>query len=98
MAENTTLYVSDLDGTLLNPNAVLSEYTKNELNKLISCGINFTVATGRTTDAAKEIMNDIELNIPIITFNGVIVYDVKQKNYIKVYWIPLKQLKILLPY
>ncbi len=93
MAEGKTLYVSDLDGTLLNQNAALSEYPKNALNKLISCGINFTVATGRTTDATKKIMADIELNIPIISFHGAIIYDVKQKSYIKVYWLAAKAVK-----
>lgn len=93
MAEAKTLYVSDLDGTLLNHNAVLSEYTKNGLNKLISCGINFTVASGRTIDAAKEIMADIELNIPMISFNGAIIYDVKQKSYVKVYWFTAAAVK-----
>lgn len=93
MAEGKTLYVSDLDGTLLNQNAALSEYTKNALNKLISYGINFTVATGRTTDATKKIMADIELNIPIISFHGAIIYDVKQKSYIKVYWLAAEAVK-----
>ena len=50
MAEGKTFYVSDLDGTLLNQNSTISEFTKIELNKLISSGINFTVATGRTTN------------------------------------------------
>lgn len=93
MAEAKTLYVSDLDGTLLNHNAVLSEYTKNRLNKLISSGINFTVVSGRTIDAAKQIMADIQLNIPIISFNGVIIYDVKQKSPIKVYWLTAETVK-----
>lgn len=93
MPEGKTLYVSDLDGTLLNQNATLSEYTKNTLNKLISCGINFTVATGRTIDATKKIMRDIDLNIPIISFNGVIIYNVKQKSHIKVYWLAAEAVK-----
>lgn len=93
MAEAKTLYVSDLDGTLLNHNAVLSEYTKNRLNKLISGGINFTVISGRTIDAAKQIMADIELNIPIISFNGAIIYDIKQKSPIKVYWLTAEAVK-----
>jgi 5-amino-6-(5-phospho-D-ribitylamino)uracil phosphatase len=93
MTEDKTLYVSDLDGTLLNQNASLSEYTINLLNKLISSGINFTVATGRTTDATKKIMADIDLNIPIISFNGAIIYSIKQKNYIKVYWLANETVK-----
>ncbi|WP_455716366.1 HAD family hydrolase, partial [Anaerosporobacter sp.] len=85
MSECKTLYVSDLDGTLLNHDATLSDYTKNTLNKLISYGIDFTVATGRTTDATIKIMEDIHLNTPIISFHGAIIYDVNQNSYIKVY-------------
>lgn len=80
-----TLFISDLDETLLNKNSVLSEYTKSILNKLISFGVSFTVATGRTTDAAQQIMSEIKLSVPIITFNGAIVYDTTEKSYVKVY-------------
>ena len=38
-AEEKTLYVTDLDGTLLGPDAALSEYTKHTLNKLIAGGL-----------------------------------------------------------
>lgn len=79
-----TLYISDLDGTLLDRNAALSEYTKASLNRLIARGVHFTVATGRTTDAAIIIMNDIKLNVPLISFNGVVVYDTMQKHCVKV--------------
>ena len=69
MAMEKILYISDLDGTLLDKNSMLSEYTKNALNELISQGVCFSIATGRTTDAAKKIMSGVELNIPIVTFN-----------------------------
>ena len=85
-----TLYVSDLDATLLDRRSMVSGYTKSALNKLISRGIHFTIATGRTTDAARAIMADIELSVPIITFNGVIIYDVKNRCYVKVYRLSAK--------
>jgi hydroxymethylpyrimidine pyrophosphatase-like HAD family hydrolase len=47
-----TLCISDLDGTLLNKNAELSEYTADALNDLIAKGLRFSVATART--AAKR--------------------------------------------
>ena len=43
------LYVSDLDGTLLNSNKVVSNYSKNILNNLIKKGVLFTVATAKNT-------------------------------------------------
>lgn len=38
-------------------------------------------------------MADIELNIPIISFNGAIIYDLKQKSYVKVYWLTAEAVK-----
>ena len=81
------LYISDLDGTLLNQSAELSEYTKNKLNKLIESGINFSIATARSTTSTCKIMEGVNLNIPIILMNGVSVYDFKQKKYIKTHFI-----------
>jgi len=45
--EQRTLYISDLDGTLLNSRKVLSDYTRNTLNSLIEMGVNFSVQDNR---------------------------------------------------
>lgn len=39
-----TLYISDLDGTLLNSGAEISEFTQDTLSKLLLQGLNFTIA------------------------------------------------------
>lgn len=90
MNKPKTLYISDLDNTLLNSDSELSDYTKNTLNELVSKGIDFTVATGRTTDAAQQIMSDVELIIPIVSFNGVVIYSAKEKRCEKVFWLSTK--------
>ena len=41
------LVISDLDGTLLNENHLLSEYTKKVIEKLNEKGVPFFLATGR---------------------------------------------------
>lgn len=46
------LFISDLDGTLLNGNAEVTEFTRNTLNRLIAKGLNFTAATARTLASA----------------------------------------------
>ena len=68
MTEGKTLYVSDLDGTLLNQHAVLSDYTKKALNQLITYGIDFTVATARTIDATKKLMVKLPSIMPLCSF------------------------------
>ena len=42
------LYITDLDGTLLNQNASISPYSEQVIKKIIKQGIHFTIATGRS--------------------------------------------------
>ena len=93
MKKGKTLFISDLDDTLLDKSSVLSSYTKQALNDLISRGIDFTVATGRSTDAVEKMMSDIVLNIPIVSFNGAAIYDIRHNNYVKVFWISPESIK-----
>ncbi|MEG2769864.1 MAG: HAD-IIB family hydrolase, partial [Oscillospiraceae bacterium] len=70
-----TLYISDLDGTLLNNASQISEYTKNTLNSLIAKGMLFSVATARGASTIMQLFNGISLNLPIVTLTGAIIYD-----------------------
>lgn len=73
------LYVSDLDGTLLNDNSEISELTKNLVNSLDQD--YFVVATGRAYKVARQICKDINCDY-IISFNGAIIYDCNQDQII----------------
>ena len=42
------LYVSDLDGTLLDNDTSLSQYSKDTLNAMLDQGLLFTVAGARS--------------------------------------------------
>lgn len=77
-----TLYVSDLDGTLLDSNANISYTSKSILNDLIKDNINFTIATARTPATVVDIMSGIDINFPIITMNGSAIYDISTLKYI----------------
>ncbi|MFO7611764.1 MAG: HAD-IIB family hydrolase [Clostridia bacterium] len=78
-----TLYISDLDGTLLNGGAELSEFTAVALRKLIDGGIHFTIATARTAATVGHILGRVPMNVPVILMNGVLIYDIRKKLYIK---------------
>lgn len=82
------LYVSDLDGTLLNSDKEISDYSKTELNKLIDNGVNFTIATARTSATVVDMLEGLNIKLPIALMNGVLIYDIKENNYIKVEEIP----------
>ncbi len=49
-----TLYVSDLDGTLLRSDGRTSEYTNRVINRLTEKGMVFSYATARSLTTAKK--------------------------------------------
>lgn len=77
------LFVSDLDGTLLNSKAELSDVTTDIINKGIQQGLEFTISTARTPATALKIIEGLNLKLPIMMMNGVLIYDMEQKKYIK---------------
>jgi Cof subfamily protein (haloacid dehalogenase superfamily) len=79
-----TLYISDLDGTLLNGSAELSEYTKATLNAMIAQGLNFSAATARTLPSASKILSGLTLRVPVVLMNGVLIYDMERQEYTRV--------------
>ena len=84
MEKDRTLYISDLDGTLLNSSAELSEYAVNTLNRLIKNGLQFSVATARTLATAEKILAGVGLRNPIALMNGVLIYDMGLKCFSQV--------------
>lgn len=81
-----TLYISDLDGTLLNNEAEISEKSVNLLNKFILKGNFFTVATARTAASVVKMLAKVSINIPVVLMNGVASYDICKKEYINVHF------------
>lgn len=74
---SSTLYVSDLDGTLLGFDSRLSEYTITMLNRLHSEGMLFTYATARSYETAKRVTGRLKLHVPVIVYNGTFIIDEK---------------------
>jgi hypothetical protein len=81
------LFISDLDGTLLNRNAELSEETVIILNELIKKGLNFTAATARSPASIGQILDGLDLQLPLILMNGVLIYDPVSKGYERIHTI-----------
>jgi hydroxymethylpyrimidine pyrophosphatase-like HAD family hydrolase len=69
------LVAIDLDGTTLNSDHELTEYTLNTLRKLGSKGIKIAIATGRSITAVTKIIRALNLSqseIPIVCYNGAL--------------------------
>lgn len=70
-----TLYVSDLDGTLLRRDQTLSRYTLETLNGLIGEGMHFAYATARSAITARKVTQGLALRVPFVVYNGAFVLD-----------------------
>ena len=75
------LFISDMDGTLLDSNARVSKISTEIINDLTSKGLNFTVATARTPISALPILKDVNITSPIILMNGALLYSPADKNF-----------------
>lgn len=70
-----TLYITDLDGTLLRPDETVSAYTVQVLNRLIREGMLFSYATARGVMSAAPLLKDVRLSLPAIINNGTSIVD-----------------------
>lgn len=69
------LIVFDLDGTLLNRSSTISDYTRDTLVLLGERGIAYTVATGRTLHATRDLIQGHGFQLPQIYKNGVVIWN-----------------------
>ncbi|MBD2570122.1 HAD family hydrolase [Anabaena lutea] len=72
-----TIYISDLDGTLLTKNAVLSDFSKSKLQELLQDGLLFTVASARSVVSMGVALDGLKLPLPIVEFNGAFISDLE---------------------
>lgn len=75
------LVVFDLDGTLLDKDSSISEFTRDTLHRLSERKIAYTVATGRTLHASRDILSGHQFNLPQIYKNGVVIWHPQQQKY-----------------
>ena len=70
-----TLYVTDLDGTLLRSDQRVSAYSCSVINDLVSHGLIFSYATARSIITAQKATARLNAQMPLIVYNGTFVID-----------------------
>ena len=70
-----TLYISDLDGTLLNRQGQLSDDTRAGLTELLQQGLLFTVASARHVVSIRQLLAGLPLALPVVSSNGAFISD-----------------------
>ena len=67
------MLVLDIDGTIFKKDYTASERVKQTLKSLVKKGIKVVLCTGRMYAATKQIAKELELNTPVISYQGGLV-------------------------
>lgn len=68
------LYVTDLDGTLLNQKDRINEKSLEIINGRVEEGMLFTYATARSLVSASVVTEGLTTKIPVIAYNGAFIF------------------------
>lgn len=76
-----TLFVSDLDGTLLNADSRISPMSATMLNEAIDKGALFSIATARTPSTVDTLMREVHTKLPYIVMTGSALWNRDTHDY-----------------
>ena len=74
------LLISDLDGTLLPFDKRIPPEDLEIIRQFQAAGGRFTIATGRTYEAASVYLEQVQPNAPVILYNGAMLFDPVKKQ------------------
>lgn len=67
------LFITDLDGTLLDDDKAIPQENQIAIQKLVDQGIHCTVFTGRSYHSGKEIVEKLGIQLPVVFQNGALI-------------------------
>jgi len=89
------LIASDLDETLLNKRAELTERTVRALKSAMDAGALVSLASGRMVQAMERYAGAIGVNAPLIAFNGALIYDCRTKAPLEAREVPVEDARLV---
>ena len=78
------VFISDLDGTLLQRDATLSSQSRDVLQRVIDAGVAFSVASARSVTSMRVVLAGLQLRLPVIEFNGAFISDLQSGRHLVV--------------
>ena len=69
------MLVSDIDGTILGASNEITSRVKAAIKKASEKGLKIVIATGRMHSATVHITKELELDTPVISYQGAIIRD-----------------------
>lgn len=93
---NDTLYVSDMDGTLLGSDSLVSKRSAEIISDLSRRGALITVATARTPATVVPLLSETFTAAPAIVMTGAAQWDRTPGEYRNVHFIPHADLELII--
>ncbi|HIV11305.1 MAG TPA: HAD family hydrolase [Candidatus Faeciplasma avium] len=82
------IFVTDMDGTLLTKNKGVSKRNLELIRRFQSQGGLFGLATGRPVHTTRRYLDILTPDLPLILYNGCIVYDHKTNSIVHGDYLP----------
>jgi len=92
------LICTDCDGTLTDKDGNLSEENVNAIRYFQQEGGRFTLATGRFPDHLKKYEGQLKVNAPVVSLNGVLVFDTEKNEALAKYPMDTKSAMKIMQY
>ena len=89
------LIATDLDETLLDKRAELTERTVRAMKRAMEAGALVSLASGRMVKAMARYAEAIGVNAPLIAFNGALTYDYYSKVALDAREVPLEDARLV---
>ncbi|MCH5585740.1 HAD family hydrolase [Shimazuella sp. AN120528] len=90
------LLVADLDGTLLNSANQIPHIVKKRINDFRRNGGRFSIATGRSLAECKIYLEELQVEEPVIIYNGAAIYLPLEDRIIPLYTLSMNLMETLL--
>ena len=91
-----TLYVTDLDGTLLNSDSHLTQESYEILQPLIDDGLNLAIASARSHNSILSIIEPLKVKLPILCHNGTFIFDPNNEKFIHTVTLPDEDIECII--
>ena len=90
-----TLYLTDLDGTLLRSDERVSEYTMDVINRFVQNGGYFSYATARSIVSASKATAGLAVEFPAICYNGAFIIGNKSNEVLRSNYFSQEEITIV---
>ncbi len=71
------LLALDIDGTLLTPSGELTSRNSEAIKRALKSGVLIVLVTGRRFNSARELVQRLELDVPLVSHNGALTKNIE---------------------